>query len=127
MPARACFCLMWTGTHACKYTHTQVDTGLPMDRGSPNYVTTKPRNYPTTKEKMSKNRVASTTDGQYNLQHQKETVMESIPELSQDYRLIEQAIRFIEANAQRQPELHEIANAAGLSESHFQRTFTRWA
>lgn len=53
--------------------------------------------------------------------------MESIPELSQDYRLIEQAIRFIEANAQRQPELDEIANAAGLSESHFQRTFTRWA
>ena len=53
--------------------------------------------------------------------------MESIPELSQNYRLIEQAIRFIEANAQRQPELDEIANAAGLSESHFQRTFTRWA
>ncbi len=53
--------------------------------------------------------------------------MESIPELSQDYRLVEQAIRFIEANAQRQPELDEIANAVGLSESHFQRTFTRWA
>lgn len=53
--------------------------------------------------------------------------MDSIPELSQDYRLIEQAIRFIEANAQRQPELDEIANAVGLSESHFQRTFTRWA
>ena len=79
------------------------------------------------KEKMSKNRVASRTSEKYNLLYQKEIVMESIPELSQNYRLIEQAIRFIEANAQRQPELDEIANAAGLSESHFQRTFTRWA
>ena len=53
--------------------------------------------------------------------------MESTLEYSQDYRLIEQAIRFIEANAQRQPELDEVAVAVGLSESHFQRTFTRWA
>jgi AraC family transcriptional regulator, regulatory protein of adaptative response / methylated-DNA-[protein]-cysteine methyltransferase len=53
--------------------------------------------------------------------------MESIPERSQDYRLIEQAIHFIEANAHRQPELEEIAAAVGLSESHFQRKFTRWA
>ncbi len=42
--------------------------------------------------------------------------MESIPERSQDYRLIEKAIRFIEANARRQPELEEIAAAVGLSE-----------
>jgi AraC family transcriptional regulator, regulatory protein of adaptative response / methylated-DNA-[protein]-cysteine methyltransferase len=53
--------------------------------------------------------------------------MESTLERAQDFRLIEQAIRFIEANAQRQPELDEIATAVGLSESHFQRTFTRWA
>ncbi|MEW5939548.1 MAG: methylated-DNA--[protein]-cysteine S-methyltransferase [Chloroflexota bacterium] len=53
--------------------------------------------------------------------------MESIPERSQDYRLIEQAIRFIEANATRQPELEEVAAAVGLSEFHFQRLFTRWA
>ncbi len=46
---------------------------------------------------------------------------------SQDYQLIEQAIRFIEANAHRQPELDEVAAAVGLSEYHFQRTFTRWA
>ncbi len=46
---------------------------------------------------------------------------------SQDYRLIEQAIRFIEANARRQPELEEIAAAVGLSEFHFQRMFTHWA
>ena len=46
---------------------------------------------------------------------------------SQDYRLIEQAIRFIETNARRQPELDEVAAAVGLSEFHFQRLFTRWA
>jgi AraC family transcriptional regulator of adaptative response/methylated-DNA-[protein]-cysteine methyltransferase len=76
---------------------------------------------------MSKNRVASTLDEQYNLQHQTEVAMESTLERSQDYRLIEQAIRFIEANANRQPELEEIAAAVGLSGYHFQRTFTRWA
>ena len=45
----------------------------------------------------------------------------------QHYRLIEQAIRYIEANARNQPELAEIASAVGLSEYHFQRLFTRWA
>lgn len=53
--------------------------------------------------------------------------MESTQERSQDYRLIEQAIRFIESNAARQPELDEVAAAVGMSEFHFQRTFTRWA
>jgi len=53
--------------------------------------------------------------------------MDSNPERSQDYHLIEKAIRFIEANARRQPELEEIAAAVGLSEAHFQRKFTRWA
>lgn len=48
-------------------------------------------------------------------------------ERSQDYRLIEQAIRFIESNATRQPELGEVAAAVGMSEFHLQRTFTRWA
>jgi len=48
-------------------------------------------------------------------------------ELSQHYQLIEQAIQYIEANVQRQPELDEIASAIGLSEYHFQRLFTRWA
>lgn len=45
----------------------------------------------------------------------------------QHYRLIEQAIQYIEDNVQRQPELAEIASAVGLSEYHFQRLFTRWA
>jgi AraC family transcriptional regulator, regulatory protein of adaptative response / methylated-DNA-[protein]-cysteine methyltransferase len=83
------------------------------------------------KEKMSKNRVASPNTKTYNLRQQTEVAMEStqyqIEERSQDYRLIEQAIHFIEANAQRQPELDEIAAAVGLSEYHFQRMFTRWA
>ena len=53
--------------------------------------------------------------------------METNLELSQHYKLIEQAIQYIEANVQRQPELNEIASAIGLSEYHFQRLFTRWA
>ncbi len=53
--------------------------------------------------------------------------MESTIELSQHYQLIERAIQYIEANAQRQPELDEIASAIGLSGYHFQRVFTRWA
>lgn len=53
--------------------------------------------------------------------------METNLELSQHYKLIEQAIQYIEVNAHRQPELDEIASAIGLSEYHFQRLFTRWA
>ncbi|HNF93179.1 MAG TPA: methylated-DNA--[protein]-cysteine S-methyltransferase [Anaerolineales bacterium] len=45
----------------------------------------------------------------------------------QHYRLIEQAIQYIETNVHHQPELAEIASAVGLSEYHFQRLFTRWA
>ena len=56
--------------------------------------------------------------------------MSNIPipfsESSQDYALVERAIRFIESNASRQPELADIAAAIGLSEYHFQRLFTRW-
>lgn len=43
-----------------------------------------------------------------------------------DYRLVEQAIRFLEENYQRQPTLAEIAASVHLSESHFQRLFSRW-
>ena len=45
----------------------------------------------------------------------------------QDYERIERAILFIETNFQKQPRLKEIADAAGLSEYHFQRLFKRWA
>jgi AraC family transcriptional regulator of adaptative response/methylated-DNA-[protein]-cysteine methyltransferase len=44
----------------------------------------------------------------------------------EDYERIEQAIRFLETNALRQPPLADIAAAAGLSEYHFQRLFSRW-
>ena len=47
-------------------------------------------------------------------------------EFSQHYKLIEQAIQYIEGNLQHQPELEEIASAVGLSEYHFQRLFTHW-
>jgi AraC family transcriptional regulator of adaptative response/methylated-DNA-[protein]-cysteine methyltransferase len=53
--------------------------------------------------------------------------MDNNLELSQHYKLIEQAIQYIEANVQRQPELEEIASSVGLSEYHFQRIFTQWA
>ena len=48
-------------------------------------------------------------------------------QLNEDYLRIEQAILYLEKNAQRQPELEEIAGSIGLSEFHFQRLFTRWA
>lgn len=48
-------------------------------------------------------------------------------EQSQHYQLMEQAIRYIEANVRRQPELEEVASAVGLSEYHFQRLFSAWA
>jgi AraC family transcriptional regulator of adaptative response/methylated-DNA-[protein]-cysteine methyltransferase len=48
-------------------------------------------------------------------------------QLSEDYARIEQAIHYIETNANRQPDLNEVATQIGLSEYHFQRLFTRWA
>ncbi len=48
-------------------------------------------------------------------------------QLSEDYTRIEQAIRYIETNAERQPDLNELATQVGLSAYHFQRLFTRWA
>lgn len=51
----------------------------------------------------------------------------SYRQASADYRTIEQAIRYLEANALQQPDLKEVAAAVGLSEFHFQRLFTRWA
>lgn len=82
---------------------------------------------------MSKKRVASTQNAKYNLPQEKEIDMEPMIRQLQDleplqhYRLIEQAIQYIEANVQNQPELNEIASAVGMSEYHFQRLFTRWA
>lgn len=44
-----------------------------------------------------------------------------------NYRRIEQAIRFLEENFQRQPDLDEVAEKVHLSPFHFQRTFADWA
>jgi len=48
-------------------------------------------------------------------------------QLSEDYLRIEQAIAYLEENANTQPELSDVASAIGLSEYHFQRIFSRWA
>jgi AraC family transcriptional regulator, regulatory protein of adaptative response / methylated-DNA-[protein]-cysteine methyltransferase len=55
-----------------------------------------------------------------------ETTMMDYTQAAEDYRRIEQAIKFLEANYQRQPELQEVAASIHLSEYHFQRLFTRW-
>lgn len=47
--------------------------------------------------------------------------------LSRDYRRIERALHYIDANVERQPGLDEIAAHVGLSEFHFQRLFAQWA
>jgi AraC family transcriptional regulator of adaptative response/methylated-DNA-[protein]-cysteine methyltransferase len=44
-----------------------------------------------------------------------------------EYTRIEKAIRFLDAHRQGQPSLADVARHVGLSESHFQRMFTRWA
>jgi AraC family transcriptional regulator of adaptative response/methylated-DNA-[protein]-cysteine methyltransferase len=44
-----------------------------------------------------------------------------------NYQRIEQAIKYLEANFQRQPELDEVADKVHLSPFHFQRIFTEWA
>lgn len=46
--------------------------------------------------------------------------------LSEDYSLIEGAIRFLEEHLHEQPGLKELAESVHLSEYHFQRLFTRW-
>ncbi len=48
-------------------------------------------------------------------------------QLSDDYLRIEQAILYLETHYRDQPSLEEIAASLGLSTSHFQRIFTRWA
>lgn len=48
-------------------------------------------------------------------------------QLQEDYERVEQAIRFLDQNYQRQPSLEEVAEQVGLSPYHFQRLFKRWA
>jgi len=44
-----------------------------------------------------------------------------------DYARIERAIRYLDANRHAHPGLEQVAKHVGLSESHFQKLFTRWA
>lgn len=46
---------------------------------------------------------------------------------SEDYKRIEKAIQFIEANFTSQPTLEQIAASVYLSKYHFDRVFKRWA
>ena len=46
---------------------------------------------------------------------------------SEDFKRIEKAIQFIEANFKSQPTLEQIANSVCLSKYHFDRLFKRWA
>jgi AraC family transcriptional regulator of adaptative response/methylated-DNA-[protein]-cysteine methyltransferase len=52
--------------------------------------------------------------------------MKDFKQLSKDYQRVEQAIKFLEENFDRQPSLAEIAENVNLSEYHFQRLFSRW-
>ena len=52
--------------------------------------------------------------------------MNDLRQRARDYETVEAAILFLEKNRHRQPKLEEIAAAAGLSEFHFQRLFSRW-
>jgi AraC family transcriptional regulator, regulatory protein of adaptative response / methylated-DNA-[protein]-cysteine methyltransferase len=46
---------------------------------------------------------------------------------SEDFKRIERAIQFIEANFKSQPTLDQIAESVHLSKYHFDRLFKRWA
>ncbi|MEM8718713.1 MAG: methylated-DNA--[protein]-cysteine S-methyltransferase [Cyanobacteria bacterium P01_G01_bin.39] len=50
-----------------------------------------------------------------------------MPVESEDYQRIASAIAFIRQNHLNQPSLSAVAQHIGLSESHFQKLFTRWA
>lgn len=47
--------------------------------------------------------------------------------VSTDYARIERAIRYLDRERASSPSLAQVAEHVGLSESHFQRMFTRWA
>jgi AraC family transcriptional regulator of adaptative response/methylated-DNA-[protein]-cysteine methyltransferase len=50
-----------------------------------------------------------------------------MPAPAEDYEHIRRTIEFLRSNWRDQPSLEEIAGHAGLSPTHFQKMFTRWA
>jgi AraC family transcriptional regulator of adaptative response/methylated-DNA-[protein]-cysteine methyltransferase len=50
-----------------------------------------------------------------------------IAQAASDYARVARAIAYLDAHWREQPSLAEVARHVGLSESHFQRLFTRWA
>ncbi|HCW05810.1 MAG TPA: 6-O-methylguanine DNA methyltransferase [Cytophagales bacterium] len=53
--------------------------------------------------------------------------MNSTTDTHYNYQRIEAAIRYLEENFQKQPDLDEVAEKVHLSPFHFQRIFTEWA
>jgi len=53
-------------------------------------------------------------------------MMLDLDQSARDYERVTAALRYLDAHWRDQPSLKEIASAAGLSPSHFQRVFTRW-
>jgi AraC family transcriptional regulator of adaptative response/methylated-DNA-[protein]-cysteine methyltransferase len=47
--------------------------------------------------------------------------------MSDDFQRVAAAIRYLEKNSLEQPSLEQVAEHVGLSPSHFQRLFQRWA
>jgi len=47
-------------------------------------------------------------------------------QLSDDYLLVEAALRYLQTHHSQQPSLSQIAASVGLSDYHFQRIFKRW-
>lgn len=51
----------------------------------------------------------------------------NLQSLAKDYERIAGAIRYLEDQNEEQPDLGDVADHIGLSPSHFQRLFSRWA
>ena len=49
------------------------------------------------------------------------------PARNRDYAVVKRAIEFISTHWRDQPSIDEIAEQVGLSPSHFQHVFKRWA
>ncbi len=76
------------------------------------------------------NRVGSATSAGYSAPVSRNEPIANVPAMSkvdENYARIERAIAFLRAHHAEQPELRDLAAHIGLSESHTQRLFSRWA